>query len=46
MNERDAFTMMLNNVDEKLNGKENEKDESISEAATENNDTSEKKTQA
>ena len=42
MNERDAFILMLNNVEEKLN----EKDKSIPEAATENNDTSEKKAQA
>ena len=42
MNERDAFMLMLNNVEEKLN----EKDKSIPEAATENNDTSEEKTQA
>ena len=37
MNERDAFMLMLNNVEEKLN----EKDKSLSEAATEDNDTSE-----
>ena len=42
MNERDAFILVLNNVEEKLN----EKDKSLSEAATEDNDTSEKKTQA
>ena len=42
MNERDAFMLMLNNVEERLN----EKDKSIPEAATENNDTSEKKAQA
>ena len=42
MNERDAFMWMLNNVEEKLN----EKDKSIPEAATENNDTSEEKAQA
>ena len=42
MNERDAFMLMLNNVEEKLN----EKDKSIPEAATKNNDTSEKKAQA
>ena len=46
MTERDAFMLMLKNVEEKLNGKKNEKDESIPEAATENDDTSEKKAQA
>lgn len=39
MSEKDMFMWMLNNTEEKLN----EKDESIPEAATENNDTSEKK---
>ena len=42
MNERDAFILMLNNVEEKLN----EKDKSIPEAATKNDDTSKEKTQA
>ena len=42
MNEKDMFMWMLNNTEEKLN----EKDKSIPEAATENNDTSEEKTQA
>lgn len=42
MSEKDMFMWMLNNTEEKLN----EKDKSIPEAATENNDTSEKKTQA
>ena len=36
------FMWMLNNTEEKLN----EKDKSIPKAATENDDTSEKKTQA
>ena len=36
------FTWMLNNTEEKLD----EKDEGIPEAATENDDTSEKKAQA
>lgn len=39
MNEKDMFVWMLNNAEEKLN----EKDKSIPEAATKNNDTSEKK---
>ena len=42
MSEKDMFMWMLNNTEEKLN----EKNESIPEAATENNDTSEEKTQA
>lgn len=42
MSEKDMFIWVLNNVEEKLN----EKDKSIPEAATENNDTSEKKAQA
>ena len=42
MSERDMFTWMLNNTEEKLN----EKDKGIPKAATENNDTSEKKAQA
>lgn len=42
MTEKDMFMRMLNNTEEKLN----EKDKSIPEAATENNDTSEKKAQA
>ena len=42
MSEKDMFIWMLNNTEEKLN----EKDECISEAAAENNDTSEKKAQA
>ena len=46
MSEKDMFMWMLNNTEEKLNGKDNEKDKSIPEAATENNDTSEKKAQA
>lgn len=46
MSERDAFMLMLNKTEEKLNGKENEKDKSIPEAATENDDTSEKKAQS
>lgn len=40
--EKETFLWMLNNTEEKLNGK----DESIPEAAAENNDTSEKKAQA
>ena len=40
------FMWMLNKTEEKLNGKENEKDESIPKAATKNDDTSEEKTQA
>ena len=43
MNEKDAFMLMLNKTEEKLNGKENEKDKSIPEAATKNDDTSEEK---
>ena len=47
MSERDMFMWMLKNtekqVKEKLNGKENEKDKSIPEAATKNDDTSEEK---
>ena len=42
MSEKDMFMWMLNNTEEKLN----EKDESIPEAATENDDTSEKKAQS
>lgn len=42
ISEKDMFMWMLNNTEEKLN----EKDEGIPEAATENNDTSEKKAQA
>lgn len=40
--EKDMFMWVLNNTEEKLNGK----DEGIPEAAAENNDTSEKKAQA
>ena len=43
MSERDMFMWMLKNTEEKLNGKENEKDKSIPEAATKNDDTSEEK---
>lgn len=42
MSEKDMFIWMLNNTEEKLN----EKEKGIPEAATENNDTSEKKAQA
>lgn len=42
MSEKDMFIWMLNNTEEKLNGE----NESIPEAATENDDTSEKKAQA
>ena len=42
VSEKDMFTWMLNNTEEKLN----EKDKSIPEAATENDDTSEKKAQS
>lgn len=42
MSEKDMFMWMLNNTEEKLNGK----DEGIPEAATEDDDTSEKKAQA
>ena len=42
MTERDAFMLMLNKTEEKLDGK----DEGIPEAAAENDDTSEKKAQS
>ena len=42
ISERDMFIWMLNNTEEKLNGKDKE----VPEAAAENNDTSEKKAQA
>lgn len=42
MSEKETFLWMMNNVEEKLN----EKNESIPEAATENDDTFEEKTQA
>ena len=42
MSEKDMFMWMLKNTEEKLN----EKDKSIPEAATENDDTSEKKAQS
>lgn len=42
ISEKDMFKWMLNNTEEKFN----EKDKSIPEAATENNDTSEEKAQA
>ena len=42
VSEKDMFIWMLNNTEEK----QDEKDKGIPEAATENNDTSEKKAQA
>lgn len=42
ISEKDMFMWVLNKTEEKLN----EKDKSIPEAATENDDTSEKKAQA
>ena len=46
MSEKDMFMWMLNKAEKQVKEKLNEKDKSIPEAATENNDTSEEKTQA
>ena len=46
MSEKDMFMWMLNNAEKQVKEKLNGKDESIPEAAAENDDTSEKKAQA
>ena len=43
MSEKEMFMWMLNKAETQVKEKLNEKDKSIPEAATENNDTSEKK---